>query len=130
MLVIRLNNDKKVSLNKFLGVTEFTLAGFHIFQHGIKGAVHHDCTTVPFHRYQKIADNRHESSRDSCRKVQLLIFAFLLQKNADQQIKAGQLCGLQDYRLNTISAFNLWSIEFPVAFNDLEGLQPRVQNRS
>ena len=32
--------------------------------------------------------------------------------------------------LDTISAFNLWSTVFPVAFNDLEGLQSRVQDRS
>jgi hypothetical protein len=56
----------KFSLNKILGVAEITLAGFHIFQHGTKGAVYHDCTTAPFQVYQKISDNRHESSRDSC----------------------------------------------------------------
>jgi len=94
---IQSRQRQKILLNKFLGVTEFTLAGFHIFQHGIKGAVHYDCTTAPFHSYQKIADNRHVSSRDSCMKVQRLIFTFLLEKWADLQITAGQLCGLQDY---------------------------------
>jgi len=50
---IQSQQRQKFSLNKILSVTEFTLAGFHIFQHGIKGAVHHDCTTAPFHSYRR-----------------------------------------------------------------------------
>jgi hypothetical protein len=117
---------QKFSLNKILVVTEFILAGFHIFQHGIKGAVHHDCTTAPFHSYQKISVKRHESSRDSCMKVQRLILEkMLINKSRPVNCVTSKIT-----RLNTISAFNLRSTVFPVAFNDLEGLQPRVQDSS
>ena len=72
---------QKFSLSKFLGMTEYTLTGFRIFQHRLKWAVlHHDFTTAPFHSYHNIPDDRHKSSRGSCIILLRLILAFLLEK--------------------------------------------------
>ena len=72
---------QKFSLSRFLGMTEYTLTGFRIFQHRLKGAVlHHDFTTAPFHSYHNIPDDRHKRSRGSCIILLRLILAFLLEK--------------------------------------------------